>query len=388
MARRGQPKLLVHAAGSRWRWAVVGKASGLGESGSCDPEQPDWPQGLPVYLFFDAARCTGLTVDLPELSASRMEQALRWAAEEQLAAAADDEHVVSAGRTTQGRVRCVVIGDAQLQALLAPLAGQSVELVCPDALALPWSAGQVSVAEAHGQVLVRWGEWDFGVFEADLADELLAGLVSPAADWRWYGGRVPPGLARHVDTAAAGDLMQALADHVSRAPINLLTGPWAPGSARTAHRHWRLVAALAGLAVLLGLVGVGLENRLLGARSESLQAAIDERFSDVFPGVTPAGRHRELAERELGRLRFGQSAGLLELMYRTAPVLAGQAGVSVQGMSYRDETLELRVRAADVAGLDELEGRLRALDLAASVQSASLDGDGASGRIRIQEAAR
>ena len=385
MARRGQPKLLIHAAGARWRWAVLGAADTESAQGYCDPQAPDWPDGLPVYIFCDAARCAGLTVDLPELSGHRLTQALRWAAEEHLAASAEDEHVVSAGRTPEGQVRCVVMADAELQSVLEPLQGQSVELLCPDALCLPWQDGEVSLAEGEGQILARWGDWQFGVFEPELVGDLLDGLADAQARWRWYDGNLPASLESRVEQQAGQHLISVLARCCSAPPVNLLTGRWAPRSAQAAHRRWQLVAGLGGLAVLLGLAGVGLEHRLLQSRSASLQDAIDQRFAEAFPGVTPAGRHRELAERELARLRFGESAGLLELLYRTAPVLSAQQGVSVQGLSYRDESLELRLRAPDVAGLDELERRLRALELAASVQSASLDGDGASGRIRIQE---
>lgn len=389
MARSGPSRLLVHAVGRRWRWAVADASGRLASSGTCAPDRPDWPSGLPVHVLCDAGRCTPLSLDLPEMSAARLQQALRWAAEEHLAGSAEEEHVVAAGRDDQGRLRCVVISHAEMESLLQPLAGQAVEQVCPDALCLPWSPGEVSLAGQDDEdVMVRWGEWEFGRLDAGLVADLLEPAVGPEAEWRWYAGPVPSALAERVQAPAGEGLMAILAEGLRSAPVNLLAGRWTPSSTRTAGRHWRTAAALAGAVVVLALAALGLENRSLQARSANLQEAIEERFASAFPGLRPAGRHRELAERELARLRFGQSAGLLDLMYRVSPVLAGQSGIVLRGLSYRDERLELDVEAPDVAALDEFEQRLRALDLVASVQSASLGDDGASGRVRVEGATR
>ncbi|MFW5815526.1 MAG: type II secretion system protein GspL [Wenzhouxiangella sp.] len=387
MARSGPSRLIVHAAGQRWRWAVADASGQLASSGACDPDQPDWPPGLAVHVLCDAGRCTPLSLDLPELSASRLQQALRWAAEEHLAGSAEEEHVVAGGRDDQGRLRCVVIAHADMEALMQPLAGEAVEQVCPDALCLPWSPGQVSLAGQDEQLLARWGEWAFGRLDAGLAVDLIEPAAGSEAEWRWYGGPVPSALADRVTVESEASSMSVLARELASAPVNLLTGPWTPSSTRTAGRHWRSAAALAGAVVVLAMAALALENRALEARSVELHETIEERFGEAFPGVRPAGRYRELAERELARLRFGQSAGLLELMYRVSPVLAGQSGISLRGLSYRDDRLELDIGAPDVAALDELEQRLRALALSASLQSASLADDGARGRIRIEGAA-
>jgi general secretion pathway protein L len=384
MAGSGPSRLLIHASGSTWRWAELGAGAQIIREGRCDPSGPDWPRGLPVHVACDAGLCTALELDLPEMSSARQRQALRWAAEEHLAGPAEDEHVVDAGRDAGGRVRCLVIAHARMEALLAPLAGEAVESVCPDALLLPWEAGEVSLAGLDEQVLARWGSWSFGRFEAGLVNTLIEPLVD--GQWRWKAGVVPEAMEADFGGATHSSLMSVLAQGLDDAPVNLLSGPWAPASTRSAGRQWRWVAGLAAAVVVAALAGLVLENRLLAARSADLQAGIEARFAEAFPGIRPAGRHRELAERELARLRFGQSAGLMDLMYRVSPVLQGQPGIFLQGLSYRDERLELDVRAPDVAALDELEQRLRELGLTAAVQSASLDDEGAAGRVSVEGA--
>ena len=392
MPRSGASQLLIHAVGPDWSWVTADAAGQVLVRGRCDPATPDWPTDLPTRVLVDARVCTPLLLELPELSGARLDQALRWAAEEYLAGAADEEHVVAAGRTPDGRTRCVVVADARMDALLAQLNGLEVRSLCPDALCLPWSADQISLAAEADSVLMRWGEWQFGGFDQDTAAEVLGTVLPAEAERVWLGGERPPALRDESFSLGQNSrregLMDAMLPAALDAPVNLLSGRWRPRDGSGHWKTWRWAAALAATVVLVAGATPLLERQMLRSEAAALQVEIDQRFSQAFPGLTPAGRHRELAERELARLRFGQSAGLLDLMHRTAPVLAGQADLVVEGLSFRDGQLELRVRAADVAGLDELERRLRSLNLNAALQSASLDGQGASGRLRVSEQGR
>lgn len=385
MPRAGARQLLIHAVGPAWSWASRDSEGRIVARGQCDPDRPDWPSGLVTDVLADARECTGLSLELPELTGARLEQALRWAAEEYLAGAADEEHVVPAGRSPEGRTRCVVVAEARLAELVERLGNTRLRLVCPDALCLPWAPGRISLGQAGGSILIRWGEWEFGSFDSELALEVLATAVPEGGERVWYGGELPPDLKGEGVRVEHDTLIDALAPATRQPVVNLLSGAWRPVDASGAARGWRWAAGLAAAVLLVAVTSLAIERQLLRSESAALQQTIEERFSGAFPGVTPAGRHRELAERELAHLRFGQSAGLLDLMRRTSPVVSGQSGLTLEGLSFRDGQLELRVRAADVAALDELERRLRALNLNAAVQSASLDAQGASGRLRISE---
>ena len=383
MASANREKILVHAVGPQWRWLALDRQGRVRRQGQCPAEAPDWPEQGALTVLVDAADCVALSVELPALSPSRLAQALRWAAEEHLSAGAEDEHVVAGPRTAAGLQHCVVISNERMQALLAQLDGRELEVMLPDALCLPWHEGEVAMGRLGERVLVRWGAWAFGSFEPELLGDMLDGLLPPGAEAVWYGGEPVPGLAEGVRHANNSDLLTTLAEGAQAEPINLLAGPWSPSSAHTARSQWRWAGGLLAAAVVMAIALAGVENQLLKRQSNDLQQAIDAQFQQAFPRVTPAGRHRELAERELARLRFGESAGLLDLMNRAAPVIDGQDGLRLDGLSYREGLLELSLRAPDVAALDQFEQRLRALDLNASVQSASMDADGAAGRVRI-----
>ncbi len=377
-------RLLIHAAGDRWDWCLLDRQGTVRRRGQCAPDQPDWPGDLPARVVVDAALCVGLKLDLPDLPPSRQARALRWAAEEYLSGGAEDEHVVAGPRDAEGQLCCVVIGNEPMTALTGQLAAQSIEVMLPDALCLPWQPGEISLAEHRGRVLARWDEWSFGSFEPELLAEMFDGLVDEQARWCWYGGEPPEALeAMHELERRSDDALAALAARAVDAPVNLLAGRWSPDSTRLARGYWKLAAGLAGAVAVLALSLAAVERFQLASESQELQAQIEAEFRAAFPGMTPAGRHRELAERELARLRFGESAGLLELMNQAAPVIDAQEEIQLDGLDYRDGRLELSLRAPDVAALDQFERRLRALDLQASVQSASLEGDQASGRVRI-----
>ncbi len=385
MARSGSDNLLIHALGDPWRWTLLDGQGRTVRSGQCSPDDPDWPTHCSMTVLVDAGRCTGLKVELPEMPAARLGQALRWAAEEHLAGSAEEEHVVAGRRDEEGRLNCVVISLETMDEIFRPFIGQPAECMVPDALCLPWQPGELALAESGERVLARWGENDFGSFEPELAEDMLAGVAPEGVRAVWYGGQRPDWLAPDAAEEASVEqsLDQRLLEGARTAGVNLLSDRFSPRSAVTARSYWQWAAGLAVGLIAVVIATAAIEVNQLSRQGDRLQGEIEQRFSEVFPDVGRVVRPREQAERELARLRFGQAAGLLDLMNRTAPVIEGQEQVVLDGLNYRDGVLELTLRAPDVAALDQLEQRLRALDLTADVQSASLDEDGASGRIRV-----
>ena len=379
----GKEKLIVHAVGPLWAWRLVDRGGHVIQRGQCPPDDPHWPQGRPLTVLVDATACIGLKVDLPEMSGARLQKALRWAAEEYLAGSAEDQHVVAGPRDSDGRLCCVVIDNSLMAELHERFADMALEVMTPDALCLPWQAGQVDLTLAGDRVLARWGEWEFGSFEPELVADLLPDVIGEDARRIWHGDAMVEGLDRDQFRTTATGGIEALVDRAVRSPVNLLTDTWSPSSAHAARSWWRWAGGLAVAALVLVVASMAIENHQLKRQSQQLQTAIDQRFNEIFPGISPVGRHRALAERELTRLRFGEAAGLLELLNRAAPVIDGQSGLVLDGLNYRAGELELSVRAPEGADLEQFEQRLRALDLQAEVRSISMQADGASGRVRI-----
>ncbi len=385
MARARSDSLIVHAAGARWSWVLLGRGGRVTDHGQSDPNAPDWPGDRPTTVLVDASRCLGLTLDLPPLGGRKRQQAMRWAAEEHLAGSAEDEHVVAGPRNEAGGQHCVSIASAVMDEITAPLAGTQAERMLPDALCLPWQPGRISLAAHAGRILARWGEWSFTSFDAELAADMIDSVAPADAGRNWYGGERPDWLEPEgaLDCSDGQPLLAILARQAADTGLNLLSAEWAPKSAAATRSQWRWTGILAAAAILLVIGHAAVERYQLAQRSAELDAAIESRFRQAFPEVGRVVRPQVQAERELARLRFGQAAGMLDLMHRVAPVIDGQEQIQVDRLDYRDGVLELALRAPDVAALEQLEQRLRALDLFAEVQTASLDDQGANGRIRV-----
>jgi len=387
VARKRMEQVIVHALDQRWSWVLLGRDGRVHQHGRCVPGSPDWPEAPPLTVLIDAASCAAVAVELPDVAGRQMRQALRWAAEAQLAGSAEDEHVVAGPRLSDGRLACVAVASEVMHQLQTGLSGRVPEAMLPDALCLPNAPGQVSLAAIGDRVLVRWDEWGFGSFDGALADDMIEAVAGDDRQLVWYGGERPAWMQPDAEAADGDwtDVLARLAERIESPPINLLTEEWMPRSARAAKGHWRRAAALALVAGGTTLALALLEHYQLRQLSQTLDQRVEQRFAAVFPDVGRVVRPREQAERELARLRFGQAAGLFDLMHRVAPVVAGQGDFELERIDYRDGALEIGLRAPDVAALDQLEQRLHAVDLAAEVQSARIDEDGASGSIRIEE---
>ena len=148
---------------------------------------------------------------------------------------------------------------------------------------------------------------------------------------------------------------------------------------------WRRAATLAGVAVLLALVFAAADWLRLSRESDRLEAEQRTALRASLPDLANvAGDPRQLMDSARLRLRgAGGGSGLLALLDRIGPILASTNRVSLRGIEYRNATLELALRAPDVAALDLVQQQLANLGLKVEVTSASTGDKGVDGRLRI-----
>lgn len=384
--------VFVHWVDEAPHWVAVDRHGQVLESGvleaSHGEQRKSWPSARQVVVLFDAALASPLTLDLPPMPAHRQAKALQWAAEEFVAGPIEEEHVVAGGRSGDGELFALTMARETMGELFESIEHLSPDQLMPDALCLPYQDGQLSLAECNGRVLLRWGPWSFGAFNASTAALMLDQFQS--LNWVWYGQQSP---SASLNEQVAGRLSRAgedrfllelLIPQAGATEINMLTGPWQPDAAKRWRGEWRWVAGLALAVFVLATGLVAVEQHLLARQAHELQAEVSETFQSLFPGQRAMGRERELLAREMARLQYGQAAGLMELMGWVGPVIAAQSNLRVESLNYRSGELELSVSAPDVASLDAVGQQLRSLDLEASVQSATLSGQGANGRVIVR----
>lgn len=341
----------------------------------------------PVIGVVPADRVSVVAVELPDLRGPRLEQALRWAAEDALAGDAESQHVVPLGRRDDGRMTCAVASKGDMDRWRA--GDPALIALVPDAAAVPWEDGQLVLVDTGEAVLARWGKHAFDRLDPDLIDILLPDVIDQAAPKQvlWFGANAPDSVAelspQHYPAPA--DLGAWLSAGAKRADVNLLYGDYAPaGQARPP--RWGWTAALLALATVLFLAETALETAQLDQRARSLAEEIDSRSARLFPDLRLVpGREqlqieRALAERGTGSDRF------VRTVRRASPLFADLAAIRVESLIWDGERLDLEVRAPSLPDLEALQDQMIARGLDVRLDEVAIETEGVRTRLRLQEA--
>lgn len=335
-----------------------------------------------------------LLLPAPALPGSRRqrEQALPFAIEDQLAAPVEQSHVVLGEGAAADVVAVVARDDLQRWLDAARAAGIEPDRVLPEAWLLlepdsDAATGAVALCEG-ARALLRHARAGAIVCAATELPEWIAitrGDAAAATQLIVAGEAREPALP-HAQVQRTGDALSWLAQRLPTvAPLDLLRGAYAPrrrtGAAR---RQWRIAAALLVAAVLCAFAFAIGERIALERRLERTTHVMESLYRDVEPDaqriVDPAAQLRSLAQRQGG----GTAGGPLDLLARTAPVLASGTIYTLDAIDYRGGALEITLRAPDVAALDALRERIAALSLEVELTAATPGSGVVEGRLRVR----
>lgn len=338
------------------------------------------------------------TAELPRANPTKLAKVLPFALEDQVLDPVEQLHFALGPRLADGRHVVAVVARERLDEWMHKLrdAGIVADVLLPDVLALPHHADAVSAWLEQDRVLVRN---DHGAgFACERAQ--IAGWLTHADATRNVYLYLPQGSAEGTVTSlfpsdfklavqAPVPLMNLFAETLAHAPvaINLLQGERAPRHRHAPQRRlWRIAAVMAVAAIGLGLLGQGVEVLHLRAANAEIETSIDTLYAKAFPNAPAAPDPVARMHSEMQRLGAGASGdGLLPMLGKIAPILASHDSQLVTlGMEYRAGTLELAVRATDVAGLDSLRERLQTIPgMRVEVTAATPGEAGVEGRLRI-----
>ncbi|MGK7294672.1 MAG: type II secretion system protein GspL [Candidatus Wenzhouxiangella sp. M2_3B_020] len=379
---------------SRYRLVDLSTASsGLFEAGG-EPVVGDTGRADRLVALVPADRCSVARVALPEMSSSRMAQALRWAVEDQIAGDPESQHVVPIRREADGRLACLVVARDDMERWLAELPSRPARMV-PDAACLPRATGELALLPAGDHVLARAGETTFDRLEPGLLDTFVPELRDHAGDPGrvvWLGDDVPAELGdvdlerRPLNAEWLGLLAPgALGAEGER--FDLMRGEFGAADRTAAPRQWRFAGWLAALAVFLAFAVAMSEYVVLERERGRLDAAVEERLDTLFPEIGRIVRPRAQVERALAGLRGNSGDRFVRLAAAAGPVFSGASGVVLESMAYAEGRLEIELRTPSLADLEALQRQLRAQGLPAELRDVAVSDDGTSGRIEIAEPA-
>jgi len=359
---------------------------GAGDAGITRLEPSD--SRAPLVALVPADRCSVVRVDVPEMSASRLAEALRWAVEDAIAGDPEQQHVVPVRRAEDGRLICVVAARADMRRWIEA-AGERPALLLPDAACVPRREGEVVFLPRGDRVLVRGADEHFDRLELELLDVMVPELLDACGDSSrlvCLGESVPSDLVEAELRSMAGlplDELATVALGAEARQLNLMRGEFAPAETAATPRQWRRVGALAGAALVLLFAGAFGEYWVIERERERQTERVESRFAEIFPSITTLVRPRAQAERALAELRGGGSDALVSLLGAVSPLFSGADGVEIISLRFSDRRAEIEIQTPGLGDLEALQRQLQARGLEVDLGNVEVRSGGAGGVLTV-----
>ncbi len=383
-----------------------------------------------VIGLVPAEYALSLQVQVPGRSPGQIRRALPFVVEEFLATDIDQMHLACEKIRPGQPILCHVLAQQLLHDWLAALDSIGVQpaYLVLDADLLPRSSDAINLLYLPevepDRVLIRSASQSLATDPDNLPlilTGLLTALAAPAEDSL---GNVPPlriccgnsapteleraelaqeasaplvweGLTLSKDSepmplGADVSVLQLLATWQPMQVINLRQGKFEPPRENNLYwQHWRSVAALAAVWVLVAWAGLIAQGFWAGHQATQLEAQARALVRDYYPGEPQTAAmplttlRRELAGRIGAADRQG---GFLDMLGVLAQGLQQAGKVELRNLSYQDARSELSVdlQLGDFSALERLRDHLVAQGIGVDISSAEQQDQGVRARLRVR----
>jgi general secretion pathway protein L len=371
--------------------------------------------GRRVAVIVPAGEVLATDSDAPAKGAAKLAQVVPYALEERVADEIEQLHFAIGERAAgTGRIPVTVVQRARLDAWLAELraAGLAPTAIYPESTLLPAVPGQLIALLDGDSITLRGAEGPPQVlpalsipdaFELALATQVSAveglepaplGLLLYSGHDEWEAHQLQIDALRDRFTGVKVQLLPegplgVLAPAAANGEaVNLLQGAFAVASSlEQGFRAWRVAAILFGALLCLHIGARYFELSSLRKSEAALDTSIQQVFRTAMPGEQNATNARRRVEKRLAEIRGGGGGGaLLPALSAVASARAAAPSAKIEGITFRDGTLNLRINAPDAASLDAIGQRLRGASWKADILSGSASGDRYSGQLQIRKA--
>jgi general secretion pathway protein L len=351
-------------------------------------------QGRETTVLLSAAVVQLKTIELPTKWNRKLEQALPFMLEEQLACDVDDVFIAigEPGSKDDKPTINIALCDRDVLAELVALFDEHqipVKHILPDALLLPEQADdELAVIELDGQWLCRLGQWHGCVIEPSWGADYLHALA-PKLITHFSPADALPEVAPKIAKEAEYELPLALlAKNLGNTPFNLRQGLFAPKKSTPQWwKDWRsgLIAAsvaLVGFVTVQGLQIVQLQNQ-----ADQFKAEAIDTYKQAFPNrkVREALLRKQI-ESELRAISATKQGGFLDLTDKFVSVYSQVKDFQPETLRYDHKRNELRIRvkAKDFQVFGQVKTILEQKGLTVQQGSLNNDGDAVIGEIRLR----
>jgi general secretion pathway protein L len=351
--------------------------------------------------------------ELPPGSGAKLARAVPFALEELLTEDVDQLSFAIGRRSPGGGTPVAVVSRAVMQGWVADLkaAGLDAVAVYPDISLVPENPGQTVLWLERGRLAVRRpGALPFAVELSPVSEALVvAGVIADPLDTA-AEPKAPESAVLYVtreDWAESQDEFDRLTDQFDSLKVQLLPDgplPWlARGLATTdavnllqgefarvtdfgAHwRQWRTAAALAAALLVVHVAAQALQIHQAKRETAELDGQIASVFSSAMPAEPIQDPRRQMQSR-LDRIR--KSGAGPEYFLRTLKVLTGAMAAvpktSIDALSYREESLDMKLTAPSLAALSQLSQLVGKQGMTAEIQSSTPVDSGVEAHIQLR----
>jgi general secretion pathway protein L len=353
--------------------------------------------------------------ELPPGSGVKLARAVPFALEEQLTEDVDRLVFALGRRRPSGGTPVAVVSRSVLEGWLAELRAAGIEPVAiyADMALLPQNPGQTVLWLEKSRLSVRRPDMlPFAVELTPVTEALVvAGVIADPLDAD-SEPKPPESAVLYVtreDWAAVQDEFEVLADKFDSLKIqlladgplpwlardlaatdavNLLQGEFAQSTDYGARwRRWRTAASLA-----VGLLVAHVAAEALQIRQANHQsAALDGEIAQVFSAAMPAEQlhdPRRQMQTQLDRIRHSGPGPehFLRTLLALSGAIAATPKTTIDGLSYRDQSMDMKVTSPSLAALSQLSILVAKQGLTAEIQSSTPVGSGVEAHLQVRTA--
>jgi general secretion pathway protein L len=355
--------------------------------------------------------------ELPPGTGAKLARAVPFALEEQLTEDIDQLSFAVGRRRATGGTPVAVVSLSVMRRWLADLAaaGLEAQAVYPDISLVPENPGQTVLWFEGARLAVRRpGALPFAVELSPVKDALVvAGVIADPLDTS-AEAHIPESALLYItreDWANTKNEFEALVESFASLKVQLLADgplPWLAHSlnspdlvnllqgefARTTDygaswRKWRVAAALA---VALLLVHVGAQAlQLHHAKRDGVE--LDSQIAQVFAMAMPSEPVHDARRQMQSRLdRIRKSGASPEYFLRGLQALSGAVAAtpktSIDALSYRDQSMDLKITAPNLAAVSQLSQYVGKQGLSADIQSSTPVANGVEAHLQVHAAGK
>jgi general secretion pathway protein L len=351
--------------------------------------------------------------ELPPGTGIKLARAVPFALEEQLTEDVDQLNFAIGRRRPRGGTPVAVVSRSVMQGWLADLSAAGLEPLAlyPDISLMPENPAQTVLWLEKGRLAVRRpGALPFAVELSPVGEALVvAGVIADPLDTAsepkvpesailyatredWASVQVEfEGLAQKFDSLKVQLLADGPLPWLARslpAPdaVNLLQGDFARATDYGARwRQWRTAALLAAGLLVAHVGAQALQIRQAKHETTALDGEIATVFSSAMPAEVMQDPRRQMQSR-LDRIR--KSGAGPEYFLRSLKVLGDALAVTpktdIDALSYRENSLDMKVSAPSLAALSQLSQFIDKHGMTAEIQSSTPVANGVEAHIQLR----